>query len=125
MKDFFKAVTGFIGHYAAEAALVGSALRATLTALPVDAHEREKILVTIETLEALPEKLAKAVKQIADNSGVKVTVKKADVESAVAAELPSALSAILPDMLEKLIAEKLDTLTAPDGGGQGEAGAVA
>lgn len=85
VRDF----TRFITHYAGEAASIGNVLSAIVSTLPLPSKTRADIGSVIDNLTDLPERLAKAANEI-DNSNP-VTIKRADIEAAVAKVLPKLL----------------------------------
>lgn len=130
-KTIVSAFVGFIGHYADEAAAISAALKATLTAIPVDAQDKAHILAAIERLEKLPETIAASAESLSGLKAQEVRVSKADVEAvvkgllptkaellaaikdSVAAELPSTLSAVLPGHVEAGVKEAMEKATKP------------
>lgn len=107
LSDFGK----FLGKYAGEALSISAALRTILPALPINRDDKRLIESVIAKLEHTAESVAESAPSFKE---VKVTVRKSDVEEAVAKALP----AIVAAELKRLgIAEASDQGEPGNGGG--------
>ncbi len=88
LSDFGK----FLGKYAGEASAVATAFRHILPSLGLGADGREQVEATIDRLENAAKAVAKAAPAFKETT---VTVRKSDVEAAVAAVLPGIVAAEL------------------------------
>ena len=94
----------FFFKYADEAATIANVLRTILPAIPVGRQDQAKIDAAIERFEEAAEKVAEAAKTAPIDFNPKVTVKKSDVETAVAAYLAKN-PRIIADLVEKGFAD--------------------
>lgn len=77
----------FFSKYADEVAGIAGAIQAILPAVPIGSQDKAKVDAIIEQLETAATNVAKAAKNAPTSIDPKVTVKKSDVEAAVAAYL--------------------------------------
>lgn len=102
----FKDFLAFAGKYADEAAAVGNALDDIVNALPIQQQDKARILGYVEIIQRAPTSIAGWIEGAKEPTPV--TIKKADIEKAVAAVLPG----ILNDTVTAAVTEALAKMRA-------------
>lgn len=98
--SFIKKFVGFIGHYGNELAVVTDLLGTVIGSLPLNKSEKDRFTAMLEGLEKSVKNITASLPEIKKLETA--TVKKSDVEAAVATVLPK----IVESELKKLLASK-------------------
>lgn len=86
-------LSGFLAKHAVELQLVAATLSTVVSALPLDAQDKENAKKAIDALSAAAGNIAASATDMA--KAPKVIIKKSDIEAAVKAQLPTLIKAEL------------------------------